>query len=203
MTVKIKKILIPVVFLVATVFAFGQNFKTEGGSLEAISGLLRYNVIFEYSDDLKIPKHASETSFLEDYAKKEDKKESGKGELFKQRWISYRADLFEPKFIQEFNYFNLKEKQITIAPNISNANYTMVVRTTSIDPGNSNFFFKKDAWLKVFIRIYKTEDPATVLYSTGGIDVHSKGANSDIFDRIMSAYAELGRGLAKHLSRKT
>ncbi len=189
--------------IASTAFSYAQMFKTDTGSLEALSGVLRYKVIFEYSDELEIPKHASENIFLEHYAKKEDKKENGAGALFKEHWFSYRETLFEPKFIQDFNFFNLKEKQITVAPNIVNSGYTMVVRTTSIDPGSSNFFFKKNAWLKVYIRIYEKGHPEKILYATEVIEVHSEGANSDIFNRILSAYSELGRGLAKHLSRKT
>lgn len=198
-----KPFYILLLFMGSTLFAYGQLFQTDTGSLEAISGVVRYHIIFEYADDLKIPKHASENAFLEAHSKKIAKKEGGSGELFKNKWVSNRAKLFEPKFIQEFNFFNLKEKQVTVAPNISDAAYTMVVRTTSINPGNSNFFFKKDAQLWVYIRIYKTGHPEQVLYATKAVEVHSKGANSDIFDRIMSAYSELGRGLSKHLSRKT
>lgn len=192
-----------VLFLVSNALAHGQLFKTDTGSLEAISGVLRYNVVFEYSDALEVPKYTSEDAFIKYYAKKEEKKENGAGEQFKQRWFSYRTDLYGPKFIQEFNIFNLKEKQVTVASNISDAAYTMVVRTTMIDPGSSNFFFKKDASLKVYVRIYAKNHPEKVLYATEAIEVHSEGANSDIFNRIMSAYSELGSGLAKHLSRKT
>lgn len=190
-------------FLASSIFMHGQMFKTATGSLDDISGVLRYNVIFEYAEELVVPKHASENAFLERYSKKINKKENGAGDKFKKQWFSYRTELFQPKFIQEFNLFNLKEKQVTVAPNISDAEYVMVVRTTSIDPGGSNFFFKSDAWLKVYVRIYRKGHPENVLYATEAIDVHSEGANSDIFNRIMSAYSELGSGLAKHLSRKT
>lgn len=203
MLLKNKTLSTLILFLVCTVMAYGQIFKTDTGSLEAISGVLRYNVVFEYSDDLKVPKYASENAFITYYAKKEEQKESGAGEQFKQKWFSHRTDLFGPKFIQEFNIFNLKEKQVTVAPNISDAAYTMVVRTTMIDPGSSNFFFKKNASLKIYIRIYGKDQPEKILYATEAVEVHSEGANSDIFNRIMSAYAELGSGLAKHLSRKT
>jgi hypothetical protein len=79
----------------------------------------------------------------------------------------------------------------------------MVVRTSLIEPGNSNFIFKKDARLEVTIHIYRSDTPNQILYKTEMVDVHSKGASADDYDRIMSAYAELGRGLSKHLSRKT
>lgn len=198
-----KTLQIFLLFLTSTIFIYGQNFKTDTGGVDALSGVERYNLIFEFADDLKIPGYTSENSFVETYARKAEKREHGAGEKFKKQWFSYRTDLYAPKFIQEFNFFNLKEKQVTVATNISDAEYNMVVRTTSITPGNSNFFFKKNAWLKVYIRIYKTGSPEQVLYSTQAVEVHSNGANSDIFNRIMSAYAELGRGLSKHLSRKT
>lgn len=189
-------ILLPVIF-------YAQVFKTAQGDLSSLAGVERYNVKFEYAEDLKIPKYDSEESFLEIYAQKKNEKELGTGDQFKNSWYSSRSDWFEPKFIQEFNFFNLKEKQVTVARNISDAKYTMVIRTSLIDPGNSNFVFKKDARLEVTIRIYKSDSPDQILYTSEMVDVHSRGANDDDYDRIMSAYAELGRGLSKHLSRKT
>lgn len=203
MPIKTKSCCFLFLFLVSTVFTYGQIFKTESGSLESIFGVERYNIVFEYAEDLKIPKYESEEAFLEIHASKKDKKEMGSGETFKNLWFANREKLFEPKFIQEFNFFNLKEKQVTVARNVSDAEYTMVVRTSLIDPGNSNFFFKKDARLEVTIHIYKSDSPHQVLYTTEIVDVHSRGANTNEYDRIMSAFAELGRGLSKHLSRKT
>lgn len=200
---KIKRIYLFVLIFLTSVSIYSQVFKTAAGSLEAISGVQRYNIAFEYADNLQIPKYDSEDSFLEMYAKKKDEKELGSGETFKNKWFTNRSDFFEPKFIQEFNFFNLNEKQVTVARNISDSDYTMVVRTSLIDPGNSNFFFKKDARLEVTIRISRTDAPDQVLYTTELVDVHSKGASVEDYDRIMSAYAELGRGLSKHLSRKT
>ena len=197
------KKLLHLALLFLPIVCFAQIFKTAQGDLNSITGIERYNIIFEYAENLKVPKYDSEESFLEYHRKKKEKKESGSGETFKNLWFINREQLFEPKFIQEFNFFNLKEKQVTVARNISDAQYTMVVRTSLIDPGNSNFFFKKDARLKVIIRIYKSDTPEQVLYKTEKVNVHSKGASTGDYDRIMSAYAELGRGLSKHLSRKT
>ena len=189
--------------IVGVIATHGQVFKTGIGNLEAISGVDRYNIIFEYAEDLQVPKYDSEEAFLKIYAKKKDEKKIGSGDIFKKQWLTRRSDQFEPKFIQEFNFFNLKEKQVTVAQNVSDADYTMVVKTSLIDPGNSNFIFKKDARLEVTIQMYKSISPDQILYATEMVDVHSKGASVGDFDRIMSAYAELGRGLSKHLSRKT
>ncbi len=193
-----------IVLLFFTVFSVNsQVFKTANGSLEALSGVQRYQVKFEYAQDLEIPKYESEATFLEIHSQKKEKKEAGSGEAFKNEWFSRRSEQYEPKFIQEFNFFNLKEKQVTVARNISDSEYKMVIYTSLIDPGNSNFFFKKDARLEVVIRIYNANNSDTVIYETQVVDVHSKGASLEDYDRIMSAYAELGRGLSKHLSRKT
>jgi hypothetical protein len=127
MPTKLKHFRILLFFLFTASFVFSQSFKTKSGSLEAISGVLRYNVIFEFAEDMDIPSFDSESEFLNHYSKKVSKKDSEAGEKFKQRWFSYRTNLFEPKFIQEFNFFNLKEKQVTVASNISDAKYTMVV----------------------------------------------------------------------------
>ena len=198
-----RKLSFAALFMTFIMTCHAQIFKIDLGSLDAISGVERYNIVFEYAENLEIPKYESEDSFLNTYALKKDSKESGAGETFKKLWFSNREKLFEPKFIQEFNFFNLKEKQVTVARNISDADYTMVIRTSLIDIGNSNFFFKKNARIEVTITIYKSDAPNEILYATEMVDVHSLGASKDDFDRIMSAYAELGRGLSKHLSRKT
>ncbi len=181
----------------------GQIFKTASGNLEAISGVQRYNVVFEYAKNLKIPKHPSEKVFLEMESVKRNKENAGSGDIFKKNWFAYRKSIFEPKFIQEFNFFNLKEKQVTVAQNISDAAYTMVVKTLLIAPGNSNFVFKKEARIEAVVKIYKTQNKHTTLYSTETISVRSEGAKTDDLERIMSAYGELGRALSKHFSRKT
>jgi len=203
MPTKTKRSFVLLLFLASNLVSYGQIFKTSIGSLESISGVERYNIIFEYDENLEISKYESEEVFLEMYAKQVDKRKNGAGKAFKNLWYSNREKLFEPKFIQEFNFFNLKEKQITVAKNVSDAEYTMVVRTSLIDPGNSNFIVKEDARLEVIIQVYKSDVPDEIMYATEKVEVHSKGANKNYFDRIMSAYAELGRGLSKHLSRKT
>lgn len=195
-TLHIALLFLPIVF-------YAQIFNTAQGDINSIAGIERYNIVFEYDEDLKIPKYASEQSFLEHHAEKKENKVSGSGEIFKQLWFTNRQQQFEPKFIQEFNFFNRKEKQVTVARNISDSDYTMVVRTSLIDPGNSNFFLKKDARLEVTIQIYKSDTPEQILYTTELVDVHSRGASTGDYDRIMSAYAELGRGFSKFLSRKT
>lgn len=197
------KSIVFVLFLAFAISVNAQIFKTNTGSLKSISGVERYNIVFEYNDNLEVPKYVSEEAFLEKYSQEKDRKKLGSGQNFKKSWYSNRELLFEPKFIQEFNLFNLKEKQVTIAKNINDAEFTMVISTSLIDPGNSNFFFKKGARLEVTIRIYKSDNNNQILYATEIVDVHSRGACENDYDRIMSAYAELGRGLSKHLSRKT
>ena len=103
MVYKIKILFLLSFLLTPLAFVNGQVFKTDVGSLEAISGIDRYKIVFEYAEDLKIPKYDSEEAFLESHAKKKDKKELGSGEIFKNQWIPNRSEQFEPKFIQEFN----------------------------------------------------------------------------------------------------
>ncbi len=198
-----KKLFVFSIFLMQAIVVYGQNFKTDQGSLEALKGIERYHIVFEYDTNLTIPKYESEEAFLESEVKERESIEIGAGKEYKKLWFENRVECYEPKLIQEFNYFNLEEKQVTVARDISDTKFTMVVRTLLTDPGNRNFFFRKAARLEVTIRIYETEKPENILYSTEMVDVHSRGANSDDFNRIISAYAELGRGMSRHFSRKT
>lgn len=202
MSLQFKNIFNFILLLLPLVF-YGQIFKASEGDLNTINGINRYEIVFEYADNIVNSKYGSEKLFLENYSKNKDKKSVGSGEAFKLLWYTNRKQRYEPKLIQEFNYFNLKDKQVTVAKSITDSKYIMVVRTNLIEVGNSNFFFKKDARLEVVIRIYKTSDPDTILYKTTTINVHSKGANSGDYKRIISAYAQLGRAMSKHFSRKT
>lgn len=178
-----------------------QQFEVVRGSIENISGIQRYNVVFDYATDIKIPKSDSEQDFLQKQYEKRELKNPGSGERFKKLWFENRVNLYEPTFIQQFNSFRVDNRQVTVAKNISSTGYTMKIKTISITGGYDDFFYVEEGEVGVLISIYKTVTPEDVLYE---VETVVRGvANADDFERIRTAYGNLGEAASKRFSRKT
>ena len=192
-------------FIYCLVFLCGllvqaQQLEVVSGSIENISGVQRYNVIFEYASDLQISRNDSEQAFLQKQYEKREEKDSGSGEKFKELWFENRVNLYEPTFIQQFNSFRIDNRQVTVAKNISSTGYTMKIETTSTTGGYDDFFYVEEGEIGVLISIYETNAPESVLYS---FKTEVRGvASADEFERIRTAYGNLGEAVSKHLSRK-
>ncbi len=188
------------VFFICGLQLQAQQFEVVSGSIENISGIQRYNLVFEYADDLQISKSDSEQAFLQEQYVKREEKETGSGEKFKKLWFENRSNLYEPTFIQEFNSFRVANRQVTVAKNISSTGYTMKIKTVSITGGYDDFLYVEEGKIGVIISIYEKDAPENVLYA---FETSVRGiANADEFERIRTAYGNLGEAASKHFSRK-
>lgn len=177
-----------------------QKIEVVSGSIEALSGVERYKVDFEYAQNLDVQRYDSEEAFLSSQSAKKEQKKTGSGEEFRKLWFENRTNQYEPTYIQEFNSFNLEDGQVTAAKNITTANHTMLVKTVAINPGYSDLFYVEAGQLEVEVRIYATDNPESTLY---GFNTTVRGRTvSDEFERIRTAYGNLGLAVSKHLSRK-
>lgn len=188
-------------FFIGGLLLQAQQFEVISGSVENISGVQRYNLVFEYDDDLRISKDGSEQAFLQEQYVKREAKETGSGEKFKKLWFENRSNLYEPTFIQQFNSFRVANRQVTVAKKIFSTGYTMKINTVSITGGYDDFFYVEEGEIGVVISISETDTPENVLYA---VETNVRGiANADEFERIRTAYGNLGEAVSKHLSRKT
>ena len=177
-----------------------QQFEVISGTIENISGIERYNVVFEYASDLEIPRSDSEETFLQTQYEKREQKELGSGEAFKKLWFENRVNLYEPTFIQDFNSFRVDDRQVTVAKKISSTAYTMKIKTVSITGGYDDFFYVEEGEIGVLITVYEKNAPEKALYV---VETEVRGvANADEFERIRSAYGNLGEAVSKHINRK-
>lgn len=200
-TLAMTRRLTSLIFLISSIAIQAQQFEEVEGSVENITGIKRYNVVFEYSSNLKIPKNDSEEDFLQKQYEKRELKKSGSGENFKKLWFENRTNLYEPTFIQKFNSFSLDDRKVTVAKNISSTAYTMKIETVSITGGYDDFFYVEEGEIGVLISIYETDTPDNILYA---LQTNVRGvANADDFERIRTAYGNLGEAASKRFSRKT
>lgn len=180
--------------------ASAQRFKVTSGNVKAIKDVKRFNVEFEYNSNLKIRKK-SEEEYLKKQAEKKELIEVGSGYKFIQLWYKNRVAHYAPTFIQKFNSFTLEGAEpITVAQNIDNSKYTLLVKTMKIKPGYDDIFYVEAAEIKFEILFFSSDNPEKVLCA---MQTKVRGdALSDDLERIRTAYGNLGIALSKRLNRK-
>lgn len=179
--------------------AFAQKFKVKEGSLDAIKGISKMNLLFDYSQ-MSVGKFKTEAEYVE--KKKEDynKKESGKGNKWEKDWIADRTERYAPQFTELFN----KSSDNIKVGEYPNEKYTLVVKTTKTEPGYNIAISRKNAEISGEILVVETANPGSVLLrmtfekalgrSFGGYDY-------DTGFRIQEAYADLGKALGRYMDK--
>ncbi len=180
---------------------FSQKFETDKGAIENLAGIKLYKIVFEYPDDLEVHKFGSEVDFLRTQVNKRESKEAGAGEKFKELWFKNRENRYEPTFIKEFNGFMLEDRHITVSKNYKEVEHTMVVKIHFIHPGKDIVLWHQKAEMEVTFEIYSSKDE-TLLYASKTVEIHGI-ADGDEFEKLTTAYGQLGRWSAKFFCRKT
>ena len=198
-----RNLILSILLFVNVAYIFSQKITTDKGSLDNIQGISNYSIVFEYASDLKIPNYESEEDFIDFQVRKREQKDPGSGKLFKKLWFENRASIYEPIFIEQFNNFKLKNREIHTSKNNKSADYTMKITINFIYPGYDVSVFEEEAKLGVKISIYKNQNPETILFSTKFFRIHGKGKSTTEYERVMTAFSELGRWTSKYFCRKT
>lgn len=190
------------VALVISCTGYCQKFETDTGMLSNLNGVKQYKIIFEYPENLEVHKYASEADFIKAQVDKRESKKTGSGEQFKKMWFENRENRYEPTFIQEFNGFMLEDRHVTVSKNYKEAEHTMVVKVHFIHPGSNIILWHQKAEMEVTFEFYRSDDLNTILYSTLPVEIHGI-ADGDEFEKVTTAYGQLGRWTAKFFCRKT
>lgn len=191
-----KKLFVILLGSVFTVNLNAQKIKLSSGSLSFLSGVQTVNVSFDYSD-MKVGKK-SETDYVDEKVADYNKKESGRGDQWKQSWTSDREERFEPKFLE------LLAKN---APKWSfskgSGDVDMKVHTTFTEPGFNAVVAKQYAMVDLTITFSQggaEKAVVTVLKAPGR--TYGYG-DLDTGVRITEAYAAAGKYFGKFLVKST
>lgn len=179
--------------------AHAQKIKLVDGSLGILKGQTKVNILYNY-DSLGVGKFDNEQDYIAKKVEEYNKKEAGKGDNWAKAWKSDRARRFEPKFSELFNeYGDLKLGKG------NKAKYTLIFKTTFVEPGWNVGISRKSASISGVALIVATEDPATVLArvtvdkAPGGT---FGGFDFDTGTRLAQSYAMSGKKLAKFIKKK-
>jgi hypothetical protein len=171
-----------------------QKVKTTSGSDDILKSESAINIEFNY-DNITVGKYKNEQDYITAKTEEYNKKEAGKGDTWAASWKRDREARYEPKFIELFKL----SSGMSI---ITDAKYTMIVKTLSIEPGWNIGISRKNAEIDLEIWIVETANKSSKLATFTISNVPGGTAFGYDFDtglRISEAYAKAGKSLGKSL----
>lgn len=179
--------------------AHAQKIKLMDGSLGILKGQTKINVLYNY-DSLGVGKFDNEADYISKKVEEYNKKEAGRGDTWAKAWKSDRARKFEPKFSELFN----ENGDLKLGKS-NKAKYTLIFKTTFVEPGWNAGVMKKKSYVDAEALIVANEDPSTVLARISVEDAPGRTVGMGDFDtgsRIAESYAVAGKKLAKFIKKK-
>ena len=174
-----------------------QRLKLAEGSLDLLKGQTEINTEFTY-DNLKVGKYDKEEDYIRDKTAEYNKKEPGRGDNWARAWKDDREARYEPKFMELFN-----DKGNLKAVHKKAAKYTLVFKTSFLEPGFNVGVWRKNASMNGEVWIVETANPSKALAKISVDKAQGRifgGFDFDTGVRIAEAYADAGKALAKFIS---
>jgi hypothetical protein len=200
---KIGTILLLVGFMLPGIAIFAQC-KKVSGDVSALKGQTVINLKYDYSK-MAVGKYKTETEYMTHRVNDMNKKKEGDGD----RWaIAYKADRtekFQPSFEKSLNA-SLAKYKVTCKADAADAKYTLVVRTTFMEPGYNVGVTRQNAYIKVEVDLVETANPAVVIASLlmkKEDSINMMGYDFDTGSRVQSAYDRAGGHLGSFLAKNS
>jgi len=178
----------------------GSKVILKSGDLKTIKSEKTIKVEYDYSN-IKVGAFNSEAEYIDKKVKEYNAKEKGKGDKWKEGWINARKDRYEPKFKELYNKGGQKLGQ-SIDESTSGTKYTLIVKTTFIEPGYNIGISKKPAFVNFEFVFVETANPSTVvceLYLNNVMGSQGMGFDYDVGSRVAESYAKAGKMLMAYI----
>ncbi len=198
---KIKFILVFAITVIAfTSQLAAQKINLESGSIKEIVKEKTINIQYDYSD-FQVGKAGSEADYIAKKVAEYNKDEPGKGEKWQAGWVDSRKNRYEPKFEELIN--KMLESKGIVHGNFADAKYTLIVKTTFLEPGFNVGVMKQPAYVSFEFTYVETASPSTIVAKMTLLKVVGSqfmGYDFDMGSRIAESYAKAGKILGKYLA---
>jgi hypothetical protein len=154
-----------VTVLLVPVALMAAKAKLVSGDLAVLKGQTTINVEFDYAGMTVGGKATPETQWLAGEVAKRNGKKAGSGDAFQATWVSSRAELYAPRFLEELNK-ELEKAGAKAALGAGAAKYTLIVRTVQVEPG-ATIGFNTQAWATLDVRLVDTATKDVALATIG------------------------------------
>lgn len=178
-----------------------QNMKLQSGALGFLKGEKNLNVEYVY-EGLMVGK-LTEQAYIDKRIEEANKKEAGAGDKWLVSWKADRAKRYQPKFEELLNK-QLEKSGLKAGAN-SEARFTMVLKTTNLEPGWNAAVMRVPASVNTEAAFYDTKDRSkplamiTILKAPGR---DAMGYDFDVGYRLQEGYAKTGKELGAFLYKK-
>jgi len=188
-----------VILLMVASNVSAQKIKVDSGSIDAVKSEKKVNIQYDYSS-FGVGKFKTEAEYVDKKVSEYNEKEPGKGDKFKEGWEKARADRYQPKFEELIN--DILAKSGAKYGDNPEAKYTLIVKTTFIEPGFNIGVMKQAAYVSFEYIFVETANPSTVVAKLSQQKVPGSqmmGYDYDAGTRIAESYAKGGKMLGKLL----
>ena len=183
-------------------FSYGQKMQVLEGNCDFLKNEKVINIEYDYSE-MSVGKFETEEGYVDKKVAEHNEKEAGKGDKWKASWEGSRQRVYHPKFEQLFNKV-LAKRGLSAAQDATDAKYTLIVKTTFLEPGFNIGIVKKAAATNLEYIFVETESKNVVAkFSQNGIPgAQAMGMDFDGSTRISESYAKGGKMLAGFIYKK-
>lgn len=195
------------IFVFALLFCSGaqaQKTKLVSGDLSFLKDITELNIEYDFSD-FGVGKYKKEADYIERKRNDYNEDEPGRGDKWVEDWNGDKEIVFMPKFEELLND-QLEDEDIHLkSGDYPDAEYTLTLKTTFMEPGYNVGVSRKNAYINVEIIFSKTADMSTSVAHMTMDKVPGRGAFGNDYDtayRIGEAYAKCGKSLAAYLIKK-
>ncbi len=185
--------------LLTTVQLYAQKVKLVEGNLDALKGMTKLNVMYDYNR-MAVGKFENESDYIAQKKDEYNKKEAGRGDKWEKAWKADRQNLFAPKFEELFT----KYSGIELSHGYDQQ-YSIILKTTFTEPGYDIYVSKKNAEIDAIALIVESKNPAVVVAKISLDNSPGRtytGNNYDTGVRLQESYAAAGKALGKFLKKE-
>jgi hypothetical protein len=179
--------------------SMSQKIRTESGDLSFLKDQTELNIKYDFSD-FQVGGFSSEAEYKKKKIKEYNEKEAGRGDTWENSWERDKKERFPNKFEELFDK-GLTGK-IHIAQNNEKATYTLIVKTTFIEPGFNIGVMRRSAAVAFEYIFVESGDESKVLAKLKQPDVPGSqfgGYDYDTGARVSESYAKGAKMLAAYM----
>ena len=177
-----------------------QRINILEGDLTPLKAEKSINTEFTY-ENMSVGKFKTEAEYVAKKTDEYNKKEPGKGDKWAQDWVGDRTGNFDRKFNELFE----KYSGLIVTASKKGAKYTLIYKTTFIEPGYNIYISRKNAETDAEVWIVESANPSKVIAKLEVKNAKGRTFGGNDYasgERIAECYADAGKALGKFVKNK-
>ncbi len=174
-----------------------QKIKLESGNFGFFNGVTELKVEYDY-ESVSVGKYKVEQDYVTQKKADYNEKDPGSGDRWETAWFSDRSERYAPRFEEEMNLQFIKREVNCKVGQIFEAKYTVIFKTTFIEPGFNVGVARKNAFINgeaIFVESANHENILAKVSIENSPGRDAFGYDFDTGLRIQEAYAKAGKEL--------